>query len=79
MKGYAGDSEGIVVTCEDIYTKALYTHMHTVQDFQSNFSTVRYFCSCYNFCIPAGKRKVTENLDEVVRRSYISSHVQFQH
>ena len=23
--------------------------------------------------------QVTENLDEVVRRSYISSHVQFQH
>ena len=26
-----------------------------------------------------GKRKVTKNSDEVVRTSYISSHVQFQH
>ena len=29
--------------------------------------------------ICTSKRKVTKNLDEVVRRSYISSHVQFQH
>ena len=41
------------------------------------------FLQPYGTLVPvtifAHKRKVTENLDEVVRRSYISSHVQFQH
>jgi len=78
-KGYAGDSGGSVVTCEDICTWAFYTHTCTPYRISSQiFTTVRYFCSCSNFCI-SGKRKVTGNLDEVVRRSYISSHVQFQH
>ena len=69
-KGYLGYSEGIVVTYEDICTKALCTHMHTVQDFQSNFynRTVLLFLF---FAYRKGKRKVNENLeDEVVWRSY---------
>ena len=69
MKGYVGDSEGIVVTCEDICTKALYTHMHTVQDFQSNFynRTVLLFLF---FAYRKGKWKVTENLEDEVVRLY---------
>ena len=61
-----------------MYIDIVHTHMHTVQDFQLNFYNRTVLLFLLQFCIP-GKRKVTENLDEVVWRSYISSHVQFQH
>ena len=66
-KGYAGDSGGTVVTCEDIHRAHVHTH---VQDFQPNFYKP-YGTFVPDFCIPSGKRKVAENWrNEVVWRSY---------
>ena len=56
-KGYAGDSGGTVVTCEDIHRAHVHTH---VQDFQPNFYKP-YGTFVPDFCIPSGKRKVAEN------------------
>ena len=67
MKGYAGDSRGTVVMCEDIHRAHVHTH---VQDFQPNFYKP-YGTFVPDFCIPSGKRKVAENWrNEVVWRSY---------
>ena len=64
-KGYAGDSGGTVVTCEDIHRAHVHTH---VQDFQPNFYKP-YGTFVPDFCIPSGKRKVAENWrNEVVWR-----------